>query len=77
VKNFRVDVKLHTVVFVQAETEEVAISEAANLMEWPGGLLDEEYKAEECICSGFWDYTNKHNQFCSDCPRKGVYDLCL
>lgn len=47
-KLFSVEAKLRIAVFVQAETEEAAISEAVNLMEWPGWLLDEEYIATEC-----------------------------
>lgn len=46
-KTFRVEAKLHIAVFVQAETEEAAISETVDLMEWPGWLLDEEYIATE------------------------------
>lgn len=68
-KNFRVETKLHIVVFVQAETEEAAISEAAALMEWPGGLIDEEYNAKECFCSDILDYMNKHNELCSGCEH--------
>ena len=68
-KTFRVEAKLHIVVFVQAETEEAAISEAADLMEWPGGLLDEEYTAEVCSCSDVLGWMNKHNQFCSECEK--------
>lgn len=76
-KTFRVEAKLHVAVFVQAETEEAAISEVVDLMEWPGGLLDEEYNAKECFCSDVLDWMNKHNQFCSDCKNKerikGIY----
>lgn len=68
-KNFRVEAKLHIVVFVQAETEEAAISEAVALMEWPGGLLDEEYVASECFCSDILDWLNKNNSLCSDCKN--------
>lgn len=66
-KNFRVEVKLHIAVHVQAETEEDAISEVVNMVEWPGGLLDEEYTATECSCSDILDWMKKRNRFCSDC----------
>ena len=46
-KEYRVEARLHIVVYVQAETEEEAVSEVAELMEWPGELWDEEYKVEE------------------------------
>jgi hypothetical protein len=77
-KTFRVEAKLHIAAFVQAETEEAAISEVADLLEWPGGLLDEEYTAKECICSDVLDWMNKNNRFCPDCMeanyRKEVGD---
>ena len=68
-KNFRVEAKIHVAVFVQAETEEAAVSEVVNLMEWPGGLLDEEYNATECTCSDVSDWLKKRNQFCSECGK--------
>lgn len=64
-KNFRVEAKMHIAVFVQAETEEEAICEAVSLMEWPGGLLDEEYTATECSCSDILDWMNQHNRYCA------------
>lgn len=73
-KNFRVEAKMHIVAFVQAETEDAAISEVASLMEWPGGLLDEEYSAEECFCSDILDWLNKNNRFCSVCEKGVKYE---
>lgn len=44
-KTFKVEGTIRFAVLVQAETEEDAVSEAVNLVEWPGDLLDEEYRA--------------------------------
>ena len=45
-KNFNVKGMVKFAVLVQADNEEEAISEAVNLVEWPGFLLDEKYEAE-------------------------------
>ncbi len=61
-KTFAVEGTICFSVMVQADSEEDAISQTVEMVEWPGNLLSEEYK---CLEDGFGGM--KHEGFFKRC----------